>query len=62
MKEPAVLLRCREVDKKLVDSIIEEAKREYADKAKVHAPQVTVDNKVFLPPPRTKPDSHEPYW
>ncbi|KAL5738934.1 hypothetical protein ACOSQ2_028114 [Xanthoceras sorbifolium] len=61
LKEPAVLLRCREVDKKIVESVVEDAKREYAEKAKVQAPRITIDDKVFLPPPRTKPDSHEPY-
>ncbi|GMY25737.1 V-type proton ATPase subunit E2 [Fagus crenata] len=60
LKEPAVLLRCREVDRKLVESVLEDAKREYADKAKVHAPQVTLDN-VYLPPPPSKADSHETF-
>ncbi|XP_010543145.1 PREDICTED: V-type proton ATPase subunit E2 isoform X2 [Tarenaya hassleriana] len=61
LKEPSVLLRCREMDKKTVESIIEEAKREYADKAKVQVPKVTIDAKVFLPPPpnpKTASDSH----
>jgi len=55
------LLRCREVDRRLVESVLDEAKREYADKAKVHAPKVTVD-KVFLPPPPSTADSHETSW
>ncbi|KAK9986333.1 hypothetical protein SO802_031284 [Lithocarpus litseifolius] len=58
LQEPTVLLRCREVDRKLVESVLDEAKREYADKAKVHTPKVTVD-KVFLPPPPSTADSHE---
>ncbi|KAG6640351.1 V-type proton ATPase subunit E2 [Carya illinoinensis] len=63
LKEPAVLLRCREVDRKLVESVLEEAKQEYAGKAKVKAPKVTVDNQVYLPPPPTPSamDSHEPF-
>ncbi|KAE8714437.1 V-type proton ATPase subunit E [Hibiscus syriacus] len=32
LREPSVFLRCREVDRKLVEFIIEEAKREYAEK------------------------------
>ncbi|KAK2657782.1 hypothetical protein Ddye_010834 [Dipteronia dyeriana] len=61
LKEPAVLLRCREVDKKVVESTVEDAKREYAEKAKVQPPKLTIDDKVFLPPPPSKADSHEPY-
>lgn len=62
LKEPAVLLRCREVDRKLVENVLEEAKREYAEKAKVHAPDVTIDKSVYLPPPPSSPNSHDPYW
>lgn len=61
LKEPAVLLRCREVDRKLVEAILEEAKREYAGKAKVQAPKVTPDNHVYLPPPPRRLDSHETF-
>ncbi|TXG57495.1 hypothetical protein EZV62_015324 [Acer yangbiense] len=61
VQEPSVLLRCREVDKKVVESIVEDAKREYAEKAKVQPPKLTIDDKVFLPPPPSKADSHEPY-
>ncbi|KAK4833800.1 hypothetical protein QYF36_011396 [Acer negundo] len=61
LKEPAVLLRCREVDKKVVESIVEDAKREYAEKAKVQPPKLTIDDKVFLPSPPSKADSHEQY-
>ncbi|KAK0583761.1 hypothetical protein LWI29_002636 [Acer saccharum] len=61
LKEPAVLLRCREVDKKVVESVVEDAKREYAEKAKVQPPKLTIDDKVFLPPPPSNADSHEPY-
>ncbi|KAJ9693589.1 hypothetical protein PVL29_009512 [Vitis rotundifolia] len=58
LKEPAVLLRCREMDLGLVESVLGEAKQEYADKAKVHTPKVTVDNLVYLPPPPSSVDSH----
>ncbi|KAL2899746.1 V-type proton ATPase subunit E2 [Bienertia sinuspersici] len=50
LKESSVLLRCREMDRKVVDSVLEDAKREYAEKAKVRSPTITID-KVFLPPP-----------
>ncbi|KAF8402456.1 hypothetical protein HHK36_010540 [Tetracentron sinense] len=61
LKEPSVLLRCREVDRGLVESILEEAKHEYARKAKVHSPKVTVDYHVYLPPPPSSEDSHGPF-
>lgn len=50
LKEPAVLLRCREADHHLVHSILEEAKEEYAKKAKLHTPQIIVDDETYLPP------------
>ncbi|CBI31168.3 unnamed protein product, partial [Vitis vinifera] len=58
LKEPAVLLRCREIDLGPVESVLGEAKQEYADKAKVHVPKVTIDNLVYLPPPPSSVDSH----
>ncbi|CAD5322434.1 unnamed protein product [Arabidopsis thaliana] len=63
LKEPSVLLRCREMDKKVVESVIEDAKRQYAEKAKVGSPKITIDEKVFLPPPPNPklPDSHDPH-
>uniref|UniRef100_A0A7N0V963 V-type proton ATPase subunit E n=1 Tax=Kalanchoe fedtschenkoi TaxID=63787 RepID=A0A7N0V963_KALFE len=60
LREPAVLLRCREVDRKLVESVLDNAVQEYAQKAGVHAPKVTID-RVYLPPPPKSADSHEPY-
>ncbi|KFK24694.1 hypothetical protein AALP_AA8G012600 [Arabis alpina] len=61
LKEPSVLLRCREMDKKVVESIIEDVKKQYADKAKVSSPKITIDDKVFLPPPPNPklPHSHD---
>ncbi|KAF5750718.1 vacuolar ATP synthase subunit E family protein [Tripterygium wilfordii] len=61
LSEPAVLLRCREVDRKLVESVIKEAEREYAEKAKVEAPKVTIDDQVYLPPPPKSQDPHDPF-
>ncbi|GAB2300791.1 V-type proton ATPase subunit E2 [Dionaea muscipula] len=60
LKEPSsVLLRCREVDRKLVESVLEDSKREYAQKAKVTAPKIIVDS-VFLPPPPSGSERHGP--
>ncbi|XVF29745.1 hypothetical protein REPUB_Repub15cG0148500 [Reevesia pubescens] len=61
LREAAVLLRCREGDRKVVESVLEEAKKEYVDKIKAKAaPKITIDN-VYLPPPPTHPDSLQPY-
>ncbi|OIS96447.1 PREDICTED: V-type proton ATPase subunit E-like [Nicotiana attenuata] len=57
LKEPSVLLRCREMDVSVVKSVVEDAKREYTEKAKVRTPNVTIDN-VHLPPPPTHSDRH----
>ncbi|XP_010922792.1 V-type proton ATPase subunit E [Elaeis guineensis] len=57
LKESSVLLRCREVDRPLVESILNEAKQEYADKAQVHPPNVNID-RVYLPPPPTSSEAH----
>lgn len=61
LKEPAVLLRCRETDRKFIEAILKDAKREYSEKLKVQAPRVTLDTRVYLPPP-TGVDSHELFW
>jgi V-type H+-transporting ATPase subunit E len=58
LKEPSVLLRCREMDVTQVEAILEEAKQEYAAKAKVHAPKIAVDKIVWLPPPPKSAESH----
>uniref|UniRef100_A0A1J3CR37 V-type proton ATPase subunit E1 n=2 Tax=Noccaea caerulescens TaxID=107243 RepID=A0A1J3CR37_NOCCA len=58
LKEPSVLLRCRKEDLGLVESILDDAKEEYAGKAKVHAPEVAVDTEIFLPPPPKSSDPH----
>ncbi|CAI0441566.1 unnamed protein product [Linum tenue] len=50
LKEPAVLLRCREADVNLVESVLDSAKEEYAEKAQVHAPEILLDQQIYLPP------------
>ncbi|PON44323.1 ATPase, V1/A1 complex, subunit E [Parasponia andersonii] len=57
LKEPAVLLRCREADLDLVESVLESAAEEYANKAKVSPPEIIVDN-VFLPPAPSHHHAH----
>ncbi|RLM91756.1 hypothetical protein C2845_PM08G01080 [Panicum miliaceum] len=49
LKEPAVLLRCRKEDLELVDSVLESARNEYAEKANVYPPEIVVDRHVYLP-------------
>ncbi|RWV84168.1 hypothetical protein GW17_00054138, partial [Ensete ventricosum] len=61
LKEPAVLLRCRKDDLHLVESVLNPAKEEYAEKANAHAPNIVVDNNIFLPPPPAHATAHGPY-
>ncbi|OVA01897.1 ATPase [Macleaya cordata] len=58
LKEPAVLLRCRRDDLGLVESVLHSAKEEYAEKAKVHQPDIIVDTDVFLPPAPSHHNAH----
>ncbi|XP_044483927.1 V-type proton ATPase subunit E2-like [Mangifera indica] len=60
LREPAIMLRCREIDLKVVEALMEEVKKEYTDKAKVAVPTITIDTKVHLPPPPSSEDSHAP--
>ncbi|XP_073064791.1 V-type proton ATPase subunit E-like [Primulina eburnea] len=60
LKEPSVLLRCRKDDAKLVNSVLKTAKEEYAEKAKVHPPEIVVDN-VNLPPAPSDDNAHGPF-
>nr|XP_043637442.1 V-type proton ATPase subunit E-like [Erigeron canadensis] len=60
LNEPSVLLRCREVDLSLVESVLEDAKKEYASKARVQTPRIDVDKIVYLPPPPTNADPLRP--
>lgn len=53
LKEPAVLLRCRKDDIKLLESVLDSAKEEYAKKAKVHQPEIIVDDVYLTPSPST---------
>lgn len=62
LKEPAVLLRCRENDLHLVQSVLDSAVQEYSEKANVHAPEIIVDNKIFLPPAPSHHNSHVSSW
>ncbi|GAV87724.1 vATP-synt_E domain-containing protein [Cephalotus follicularis] len=61
LKEPAVLLRCREDDVDLVDSVMDSAKDEYAEKVNVHQPEIIVDHHVYLPPAPSHHHAHGPY-
>jgi V-type H+-transporting ATPase subunit E len=62
LKEPAVLLRCREEDKHYVEEVLESAKNEYAEKANVAPPQIFVDENVYLPPAPEYQRSHGLFW
>ncbi|GAV87127.1 LOW QUALITY PROTEIN: vATP-synt_E domain-containing protein, partial [Cephalotus follicularis] len=48
LKEPVVLLRCREDDLDLVDSVMDSVKEEYAEKVNVHQPEIIVDHHAYL--------------
>ncbi|XP_010545282.1 PREDICTED: V-type proton ATPase subunit E3 isoform X1 [Tarenaya hassleriana] len=61
LKEPSVLLRCREEDLHMVESVLDDARDEYAEKAKVHAPEILVDKDIFLPPAPSGDDHHGPH-
>lgn len=56
-----MLLRCRKEDLQVVESVLKSAKDEYAEKAKVHSPEIIVD-KIYLPPAPSKQNEHERYW
>lgn len=59
LKESSVLLRCREMDASLVSSVLEDAKREYAKRAGIPLPTITiVVDKIHLPPPPPNSHSH----
>ncbi|GER27175.1 v-type proton ATPase subunit E [Striga asiatica] len=60
LKEPSVLLRCRKEDAQLVNSVLDSAKDEYAQKAKVHPPEIIVDN-INLPPAPSHKNAHGPF-
>ncbi|KAL1558255.1 V-type proton ATPase subunit E-like [Salvia divinorum] len=58
LKEPSVLLRCRESDLQYVEPILDTAKEEYDNKANVHSPEIVVDQ-VYLPPAPTHHNAHD---
>ncbi|KAK4260619.1 hypothetical protein QN277_003712 [Acacia crassicarpa] len=58
LKEPSVLLRCREDDLHLVEDVLNSAAQEYANKTNVHSPEIIVDKEVYLPP---APSYHDPH-
>ncbi|BAD81297.1 putative vacuolar V-H+ATPase subunit E [Oryza sativa Japonica Group] len=60
LKEPAVILRCRKEDRELVESVLESAKNEYADKANIYPPEIMVDRNVYLPPAPSHYEAHGP--
>lgn len=61
LKEPSVLLRCRKEDLQLVQSVLNSAKEEYSEKAKVHQPEIKIDQ-IYLPPAPSQNDAHGPSW
>jgi V-type H+-transporting ATPase subunit E len=62
LREPSVVLRCREADRVHVEPVLEAAKKEYAEKNKVNLPKIIIDSKVYLPPQRTNDSAHGPSW
>ncbi|KAM0924930.1 hypothetical protein ACQ4PT_004806 [Festuca glaucescens] len=60
LREPAVVLRCREADRVHVEPVLEVAKKEYAEKNKVNLPKIIIDGKVYLPPQRINDAAHGP--
>ncbi|CAH9117098.1 unnamed protein product [Cuscuta europaea] len=59
LKEPSVLLRCRESDVHLVADVLHSAKEEYAAKAGVHQPEIIIDQ-IHLPSAPSHHDAHGP--
>ncbi|KAL8501100.1 hypothetical protein ACS0TY_020606 [Phlomoides rotata] len=57
LKEPSMLLRCRKDDLHSVESVLDSAKNEYAQKTNVHSPEVVVDQ-IYLPPAPSHHDAH----
>ena len=50
LKEPSVILRCRESDLGLVNAILEDAKNEYLEKTGADYLTIQLDEKKYLPP------------
>lgn len=51
LKEPAAIVRCRQVDSALVQGALEPARTQFAAAFKEEAPALTLDSTTFLPPP-----------
>lgn len=51
LKQPATIVKGREVDKDLIKGIIEPARKAYTQKFGKEAPSIEFDSKNFLPPP-----------
>ncbi|GMH40169.1 hypothetical protein BSKO_08073 [Bryopsis sp. KO-2023] len=56
--EERVLVRCREVDVKIVDGMLEPARSEYANVYGDSAPELSMDDERLKPPPTKK--NHDP--
>lgn len=61
LKEPSVLLRCRNHDLHLVEQVLDSAAQEYAEKENVYPPEIIVDHDVYLPPAPHHHNTHDPY-
>ncbi|KAG8053096.1 hypothetical protein GUJ93_ZPchr0001g29681 [Zizania palustris] len=61
LKESGVILRCRKEDCEIVESVLESAKNEYADKANVYPPEIVVDCHVYLPSAPSHYEAHGPF-
>ncbi|KAF7028802.1 hypothetical protein CFC21_040664 [Triticum aestivum] len=59
LKESAVILRCRKEDLELVESVLESARNEYAEKENVYPPEIMVDHHVYLPPAPSHYKEHD---
>ncbi|XP_019151673.1 PREDICTED: V-type proton ATPase subunit E [Ipomoea nil] len=60
LKEPSVLLRCRKDDVHLVEDVLHSAKEEYAEKERVHPPEIIIDH-IHLPPAPSHHNAHGPF-
>ena len=50
LREPAVILRCRESDLELVNETLEDAKEEYLEKTGADYLDIQLDERKYLPP------------
>ena len=63
LKEPAILVRCRQVDLVMVRELLEPARKQFASQHKEDAPLLTLDQSSFLPPPpQTGKEEGETRW